>query len=93
MKLRIAKISISLLFFGSLFLDFISTNICLSLGFFEQNILFYVLSPFGFWLLYWGISIGLFFLLLKFNRYSFIVMVIPFVVHTVCGINNVGLII
>jgi len=93
MKLKTIKIFISLLFFGSLFLDFISTNICLSSGFFEQNILFYVLSPIGFWITYWLISTGLFFLLFTFNKYSFIVMIIPFIVHTVCGINNFGLLI
>ena len=93
MKLETVKAVISFLFFFSLILDFVSTNICLALGFFEQNILFYVLSPLGFWLLYWVASTALFLLLLKFNKYSFVLMVIPLVVHTICGVNNFGLIV
>ena len=86
------KNGIASLFFLFTWLDFFSTVLCLNLGFFEQNILYYILSPFGFWVLYWGLSICLFYLLYSFNKYSYLILIIPLIVHLVCGVNNLGLI-
>jgi len=81
------------LFFLFTWLDFFSTILCLNLGFTEQNVLYYFLSPFGFWVFYWILSISLFYLLYSFNKYSYFILIIPLIVHLVCAINNFGLLI
>lgn len=81
-------------YLGACFIDFVSSMALQNLGYAEHNVLYSLLGSVGFWILYWIVSCSLLILLFTVSEkwwWSYLILWLPTVAHTICGVHNITL--